>query len=155
MFPLSQNFMAVSLLIYLFCTSCEPEIVLPVLQTQNKNNFRFTNYTKTLINKELIIKIWLIWRNHESVSNFFRYRKVLVSTTQDFQTDYEGKIWCLYIVTFVFFFLCSLAFGCILFLLGCDIWKMEDLFQRPLGPISIILNFSKKILVKAEITQLS
>jgi hypothetical protein len=32
---------------------------------------------------------------------------------------------------------------------------MDDLFQRPLGPISIILNFSKKILVKAEITQLS
>ena len=32
---------------------------------------------------------------------------------------------------------------------------MDDLFQRPLGPISIILNFSKKFLVKAEITQLS
>jgi hypothetical protein len=32
---------------------------------------------------------------------------------------------------------------------------MDDLFQRPLGPISIILNFSKKVLVKAEITQLS
>jgi hypothetical protein len=32
---------------------------------------------------------------------------------------------------------------------------MDDLYQRPLGPISIILNFSKKILVKAEITQLS
>ena len=55
----------------------------------------------------------------------------------------------------VFFFLCSLAFGCILFLLGCDIWKMDDLFQRPLGPISIILNFSKKNLVKADIKQLS
>ena len=31
---------------------------------------------------------------------------------------------------------------------------MDDLFQRPLGPISIILNFSKKILVKADIKQL-
>ena len=42
------------------------------------------------------------------------------------------------------FFLCSLAFGSILFLLGCCVWNMNDLFQRPLGPISIILNFSKK-----------
>ena len=32
---------------------------------------------------------------------------------------------------------------------------MDDLFQRPLGPISITLNFSKKFLVKAEIPQLS
>ena len=32
---------------------------------------------------------------------------------------------------------------------------MDDLFQRPLGPISIILNFPKKILVKAEIKKLS
>ena len=30
---------------------------------------------------------------------------------------------------------------------------MDDLFQRPLGPISIILKISKKILVKAEIPQ--
>jgi hypothetical protein len=28
-------------------------------------------------------------------------------------------------------------------LLGCDAWKMDALFQRPLGPISIILNFPK------------
>ena len=32
---------------------------------------------------------------------------------------------------------------------------MYDLFQRSLGPISIILNFSKKKLVKADIKQLS
>ena len=32
---------------------------------------------------------------------------------------------------------------------------MDDLFQRPLGPIFIILNFQKKILVKADIKQLS
>ena len=32
---------------------------------------------------------------------------------------------------------------------------MNALFQRPLGPISIILNFPKKFLVKAEIKQLS
>jgi hypothetical protein len=32
---------------------------------------------------------------------------------------------------------------------------MHDLFQRTLAPISIIPNFSKKNLVKAEITQLS
>jgi hypothetical protein len=31
---------------------------------------------------------------------------------------------------------------------------MDDLFQHPLAPISIIPNFSKKFLVKAEITQL-
>ena len=33
--------------------------------------------------------------------------------------------------------------------------KMDALFQRPLGPISIILNFSKIFLVKADIKQLS
>ena len=43
------------------------------------------------------------------------------------------------------------AFNGIRFWLGCDVWKMNDLFQRPLGLISIILNFSKKNLVKAEI----
>ena len=32
---------------------------------------------------------------------------------------------------------------------------MDDLFQRPLGPITVILNFSKTILVKADIKQLS
>ena len=32
---------------------------------------------------------------------------------------------------------------------------MDALFQCPLGPIFIILNFPKKILVKAEIKQLS
>jgi hypothetical protein len=32
---------------------------------------------------------------------------------------------------------------------------MNDLFQRPLGPISIIFNLSKKILVIADIKQLS
>ena len=31
---------------------------------------------------------------------------------------------------------------------------MDDFFQSPLGPISIILNFPKKILVKADIKQL-
>ena len=44
----------------------------------------------------------------------------------------------------VFFFLCSLAFGCILFLLRCDIWKMDDLFQRPLGTV---LRFEVKVAV--------
>jgi hypothetical protein len=32
---------------------------------------------------------------------------------------------------------------------------MDALFQRPLGPISIILNFPKNFLVKADIKQLS
>ena len=32
---------------------------------------------------------------------------------------------------------------------------MDDLFQRPLGPISIILNFPKNFLIKADIKQLS
>ena len=32
---------------------------------------------------------------------------------------------------------------------------MHDLFQRPLAPISIILNFPKIFLVKAEIKQFS
>ena len=47
------------------------------------------------------------------------------------------------------------AFASILFWLGCDVWKMDDLFQRLLGSISIILNFSKKNLVKTDIKQLS
>ena len=53
------------------------------------------------------------------------------------------------------FSFCSLAFESIFFWLGCDDWKMDDLFQRPLGPTSSILNFPKKFLVKAEIQQLS
>ena len=40
------------------------------------------------------------------------------------------------------------------FLLGCNVWKKDALFQRPLGPISIILNYSKNFLVRAEIKQL-
>jgi hypothetical protein len=32
---------------------------------------------------------------------------------------------------------------------------MDDLFLRPLGPISITLKFQKKFLVKADINQLS
>jgi hypothetical protein len=32
---------------------------------------------------------------------------------------------------------------------------MNALFQRPIGPISIILNFTKNFLVKADIKQLS
>jgi hypothetical protein len=32
---------------------------------------------------------------------------------------------------------------------------MDDLFQRPLGSVSIILNFSKKFCVKADIKKLS
>jgi hypothetical protein len=54
-----------------------------------------------------------------------------------------------------FFFYKLKAFEMILFWLGCDVWKMDDLFQRPLGSLSIILNFSKKFLVKADIKQLS
>ena len=30
----------------------------------------------------------------------------------------------------------------IIFWIECDVWKMDDLFQCPLGPISVILNFS-------------
>ena len=60
------------------------------------------------------------------------------------------KIWQI-----LFFFLWWLAFESILFWLGCDDWKMDDLFQRPLGPTSSNLNFPKNFLVKAEIQQLS
>ena len=35
-----------------------------------------------------------------------------------------------------------------------NVWKMDALFQCPLGPISIILNFPKNFLVKADIKQL-
>ena len=49
------------------------------------------------------------------------------------------KIWQI-----VFFFFWLLAFGSILFLLGCDTWKMDALVQRPLGPTFSILNFPKK-----------
>ena len=83
------------------------------------------------------------WPNLEKHRPFLQFSSKL----SDF---FWWKIWQI-----VFFFLCSLAFGSILFWLGYDAWKMDDLFQRPLGPISIILNFSKKILVKAEIPQLS
>ena len=39
-------------------------------------------------------------------------------------------------------FFWSLASGSIIFWLGCDDWKMDELFQHPLGPISL-LNFPK------------
>ena len=83
-----------------------------------------------------------IGRVYKNVRHFFNFHQNFLF--------FLWKIWQI-----VFFFLCSLAFGCILFWLECDVWKIDDLFQRPLGPISIILNFSKKILVKAEIPQLS
>ena len=41
-----QNLSTESLVIYMFCTSCKSEIVLPVLQIKNKNNFMFANCTK-------------------------------------------------------------------------------------------------------------
>ena len=56
---------------------------------------------------------------------------------------------------FLFCFFKLKAMESILFWLGCDVWKMDDLFQRLLGSISIILNFSKKNLVKTDIKQLS
>ena len=47
------------------------------------------------------------------------------------------------ILQIVFFFFFSLAFESIFFCLGCDDWKMDNLFQRPLGPTFSILNFPK------------
>ena len=41
------------LLIYVFCTSCEPEIVLPLLITKTKNNTSFTICTKH-VNHQII-----------------------------------------------------------------------------------------------------
>ena len=88
-----------------------------------------------------------MWRKigqiHKNVCHFFNFH-------QNFLYLFLWKIWQI-----VFFFFWSLAFGSIFFWLGCDAWKMDDLFQRPLWPIFIILNFSKKNLVKADIKQLS
>ena len=87
---LSQNFMAVSLLIHLFCTSCEPKIVLPVLQTQNKTNFMFTNYTKRKRidhqNLAYLKKPWI------RLTFFLDTKKswLVCTTHKDFQTVYEG-----------------------------------------------------------------
>ena len=59
------------------------------------------------------------------------------------------------ILQIVFFFLCSLAYGSILFLLWFKVWKMDDLIQRPLEATFSILNFPQKNLVRAGIKQLS
>ena len=49
--------------------------------------------------------------------------------------------WKIWQIGFFFYKIKSLEST--LFWLGCDVLKMDDLFQRPLWPISIILNFSK------------
>ena len=78
----------------------------------------------------------------KNIRHFFNFH-------QNFLIFFWWKVWQ---IIFFPFFVSSLEH---IFLQGSDAWKMKDLFQRPLGPISIILNFSKNILVKAEITQLS
>ena len=64
-----QNFQSnttVCLIIPVFCKCREPEIVLPVLQIQKKDNFTFVNLTKRMNNQtncsialEILRKIWI------------------------------------------------------------------------------------------------
>ena len=84
------------------------------------------------------------WSNFEKCQPFLQF----LSKLSDF--FWGGKIWQ---IKFIFHKLKD--FESILFLLGCDVWKINDLFQRPLWPISIILNFSKIFVVKADIKQLA
>ena len=53
----SQNLTSDSLLICVFCTGCEPEIILPVLQSINKNNLKFATCAKH-VNQ---------WRTHRQI----------------------------------------------------------------------------------------
>ena len=48
------------MLIYVFCKSCKPEIVLPVLQIKTKTFSHYWFVQNTLINKELVVKFGLI-----------------------------------------------------------------------------------------------
>ena len=64
---LGQNLLTNYLLIYFFCTSYEPEIIMLVLQM--KNNIRFITLSK--INKESIVNFLLLRRNYGSFSYSF------------------------------------------------------------------------------------
>jgi hypothetical protein len=72
-----------------------------------------------------------------------------------FYQNFLNFLFCWKIWQIGFFCHLIIAFKGIFFWLGCDAWKMDDQFQRPLWPISIIINFSKNLLVKADIKQLS
>ena len=60
---LSQNLTTDSVLIYVFCTCCEPECVLPVLKIKTK-----TIHVRSLYKTRKWTKNW---RNYGSVSYFF------------------------------------------------------------------------------------
>ena len=73
-----------------------------------------------------------IYCGSPSVADIACIPSIFIKTSQK---KFWWKIWQI-----VFFFFCPLAFESILFWLGCDDWKMDDLFQCPLGPTSIIFN---------------
>ena len=77
---------------------------------------------------------------HQNFSNFFWWKLFDVSFYQIF---FFLKLRMIEIGTRgrwkrSFFFHKIKALESILFWLGCNVWKMDDLFQRPLWPISII-----------------
>ena len=76
------------------------------------------------------------WPNSEKPHPFFQFSSKLLDCF--WLKDLTNHLLFPVIVSFV----------SILFLLGYVNWKMDALFQSPLGPISIILNFSKKNLWK-------
>ena len=54
-----------------FCTSCEPEIVLTVLKIKTKIISHSQFVQNTQINQELVVKFWLNRKNYGSVSYSF------------------------------------------------------------------------------------
>ena len=73
-----------------------------------------------------------IGRNEKNVRRFFNFH-------QNFLNSFLVKD-----LTNRPFFPLFVSFWEHTFLLGCNVWKMDDLFQRPLGPNNFNLNFSKK-----------
>jgi hypothetical protein len=69
-----QNFQSnttVCFIIHVFCKSCEPEIVLAVLQIQTKTISCLQTLQKTWIIKQIVVLLWKFWRKYGSVSYLF------------------------------------------------------------------------------------
>ena len=59
------------LIIHVFCKSCEPEIVLAVLQIKTKTISRSQTLQNAWIIKQTVVLLWKFWRKYWSVSYLF------------------------------------------------------------------------------------
>ena len=69
-----QNFQSnttICLIIHVFCKSCEPDIVLAVLQIKTKTISRSQTLQKVWIIKQTVVLLWRFLRKYGSVSYLF------------------------------------------------------------------------------------